>query len=91
MAVEPLPESKPLVVVASSLSSSPSHILFAIVRALLTVELDFGASLRLISILQSTKKMKDTYREMKDYIKAIQHHELDLEMCKRLFSGKLVS
>ena len=33
------------------------------------------------------KKMKDTYREMKDYIKAIQHHELALEMCKRLFSG----
>ena len=55
VAVEPLPESKPLlvlvplVVVASSLSSSSSQILFAFVRALLMVELAFGASLRLMS------------------------------------------
>jgi len=55
VAVEPLPESKPLlvvaplVVVASSLSSSPSHIFFAIVLALLAVELAVEASLRLMS------------------------------------------
>ncbi len=55
VAVEPLPESKPLlvvallVVVAPSLSSSSSQMLLAIVRALLAVELAAGASLRLIS------------------------------------------
>ena len=55
VAVEPLPESRPLlvvaplVVVASSLSSSPSQILLAIVRAPLAVELAAGKSLRLMS------------------------------------------